>query len=580
MIGFRTDSSHQRLGKLLEEGRLLNKEQFKELVRRARDEDRLLTDLLYEDSGVAAERLLNVVGDHFGVPTVLLREKTITPYVLNLLPKEVAEQHGLVIFKKIQNTIHIATTDPANQQALEFVRRHTKLEPEVYLTTPDDLRHALAKYRTELSEEFSKIIADGLAEAEGSRESAVDLAQHLPIVNMVNSVIERALSQLASDIHLEPGPNSVTIRFRVDGLLRKIVELPPAALAPLVARLKLMANLKIDEHRLPQDGRFSFVYNDREVAIRTSVVPTLHGAKIVLRLLDAKQQQFNLRNLGLNQRDFAVLKREMAKPNGLILVTGPTGSGKTTTLYTLLRMLNTEDVNICTIEDPIEYGLPGINQTQINPAAGLTFANGLRSLLRQDPNVIMVGEIRDPDTADIAVNAAMTGHLVLSTIHTNSAAQTIQRFIEMGVQPYLAASTINLIVAQRLVRKICRHCRQDVRLNDKVIANQSRFFKLEATVTKLVGLELLPAGTRLDQLTIAVGRGCDKCQDTGYLGRIGIYELLPNTEQLHAEILRDPNPSALANAAVKQGQLSMTEDGLLKVFSGLTSFEEILRVTK
>jgi len=576
----RSDTSVQQLGKLLERERIVSREQWQELVQRAKHENRSVTELLFEEPSVSADRVLNVVGQHYDTPTVLLREKVITSYVLNLIPKEVAEQHDIVVFKKIQNVIHVATTNPHNHQAIDFVRRHTKLEPEVFLTTPEDLRHALGRYQTDLSHEFSKIVEDSLRAAEQSRESAELLAQHLPIINMVNTLIERALAHGASDIHLEPAAEQVVIRFRVDGLLRQVVVLPKLLLAPLVARIKLMAGLKIDEHRRPQDGRFSFEYNNRTVAIRTSAVPTLHGSKVVLRLLDARQQQFTLRSLGLNQHDYTILKQEISKPTGLLLVTGPTGSGKTTTLYTLLRMLNTEEVNICTIEDPIEYGLDGVNQTQVNPAANLTFANGLRSLLRQDPNVIMVGEIRDPDTADIAVNAAMTGHLVLSTLHTNSAAQTPQRLIEMGVPAYLAASTINVVVAQRLVRKVCRHCRVNVHLTDRVLIHPRQDFNLEKSLVKLLQRKLLPPSTILAELTMAVGKGCDKCQGSGYLGRVGIYEIIPLTEAIRAIMLRDPSPAAIAKVAEHAGLLTMIDDGLLKVFTGLTTFEEILRVTK
>lgn len=580
MIRLRSDSTQHQLGKLLEQERLVTKDQFRALIRRAKDENRALTDVLYEDQAASADQVLAVVGQHYELPTVRLRDKVITPYVLGLLPKEVAEQHEVIVFKKIQNVIQVATTHPEDAQTIDFIRRHTSLEPEVFLTTPEDIRHALRMYRTNLSEEFQKIIDEGLKETQRAGQTNETLAQNLPIITMVNSVIEKAIHQGASDIHLEPTLESVGIRFRVDGILQKVVELPRALLAPIVTRIKLIAALKIDEHRLPQDGRFTYELHDRSIAIRTSVVPTLHGPKVVMRLLDEKQQRYNLRSLGLNQRDFAILKREIVKPNGMMLVTGPTGSGKTTTLYTMLSMLNSEEVNICTIEDPIEYGLEGINQTQVNPTAGLTFANGLRSLLRQDPNVIMVGEIRDEETADIAVNAAMTGHLVLSTLHTNSAPQSIQRMIEMGIQPYLAASTINVIIAQRLVRKICRHCQTYTKLNERMRTTQAKYFDLEATLKKLIAADLLPGDATLDTLQVAVGKGCVKCQDTGYSGRVGIYEVIPVDEAIHTQILADATPHAIREAADHLGMLRMVDDGLLKVFSGLTTFEEVLRVTK
>ncbi len=577
MIGFRTDNSHQRLGKLLEQERLVNKEQFKELIRRARDENRLLTDLLYEDSGVASERLLDVVGDHFGVPTVLLREKTITPYVLNLIPKEVAQEHSVIIFKKIKNLIYVATTAPDNKQTIEFIRRKTGLEPKVFLTTPEDIEQALKKYSTEITTEFARIIEDSVRATVGTQDTAEQLAQHVPIIQMVNTIIERAISRVASDIHIEPHQAAVAIRFRIDGLLTNIVEVPIELLPPLVTRLKLLANLKIDEHRLPQDGRFPFDYNGREVVVRVAIMPTLHGSTVVLRLLDAKQQQYNLRGLGLNNRDLQTLRHQMTKPHGMVLVTGPTGSGKTTTLYTALQQINKEHVNICTIEDPIEYGLPGISQTQINPAAGLTFANGLRSLLRQDPNIIMVGEIRDQDTAGIAVNAAMTGHLVLSTLHTNTAFLAFQRLIEMGVQPFLVASVVNLIVGQRLVRKNCRFCTITKKLNPRVLADYSHL-QLTEIITKLQRLELLPGQTP-SELTITSGSGCVKCSDTGYQGRVGIYEMLPINDALHRQVVQDASAVAVQAYAAKHDILTMAEDGVLKALSGLTTLDEVIRVT-
>lgn len=579
MFNFGNNQAIQRLGKRLEQEQILTRAQVREVLERAKQDGRPLLEVLAEHATGSSDRWLDLVGSHFELPTVRLRSKVMTPYVLQLLPKDVAERHGIVVFKKTKKTIHVATVDPANDQTIEFVRRHTGFEPEVYLTTPDDLQFALSRYRLELADEFSSLIEDSLRETTDTAATAEDLAQHVPIITMVNSILDRGIAQGASDIHLEPGTDQLTIRFRIDGVLRKIVDVPKVLLPPLLARIKLMAHVKLDEHRIPQDGRFAHPVGARQVAIRVSVVPTLHGSKVVMRLLDAKRQLFTLRQLGLNQRDYLALKSQIAKPNGLLLVTGPTGSGKTTTLYTLLRMLNTEEVNICTIEDPIEYGLDGVNQTQVNPAAGLSFANGLRSLLRQDPNVIMVGEIRDGETADIAVNAAMTGHLVLSTLHTNSAAQTIQRLIEMGVQPYLAASTINMMIAQRLVRKVCPHCRVEIRLFERSAATGAGRLDLAAIIQKLIGLDLVDPNTDLSSVKVPVGRGCDKCQDSGYLGRVAIYELIPMTDDIHAAIVRDPRPQAISDAAVRNGNLTMAEDGILKMLHGLTTLEEVIRVT-
>lgn len=578
-MAFGAKNPWQQFAARLEHLDILAKQDWRDFDRRSKHEQRPVIDLLYEDGRVTEDLILEHLGEHFSTPTIRLRDKVISPYIVKLLPKEVAERHNLVIFKKAQNVIHVALTDPSNDQAIDFVRRHTKLEPKVFLTTPTDIRQALQRYQTDLSEEFQNIIDDGLRDAEESRVSAEDLANHIPIVTMVDSLLHRAVTQNASDIHLEPGPSEVSVRFRIDGLLKKIVAVPKALHAPLVARIKLMAGLKIDEHRAPQDGRLSFTVNGRPIAVRVAIIPTLNGSKVALRILDEKKQQLSLKALGLATADYTLLKQQIQKPNGLLIVTGPTGSGKTTTLYSLLQLLNTETVNICTVEDPIEYGLPGVNQTQINPSAGLTFATGLRSLLRQDPNVIMVGEIRDADTADIAINAAMTGHLVLTTLHTNSAAQTVQRIVEMGIQPYLAGSTINLIMAQRLVRKVCPHCQRQAKPTEKALAQYQQLLDLNEVLPRLQRLGHLPADS-VELPTLLSGRGCAKCQQTGYLGRIGLYALLPNTGAIHAAMVQGGDPTKLAEAARADGHLSMIDDGVIKALAGQTTLDEVVRVTR
>lgn len=574
-----SDSRFTPLWKQLEKERTLTKEQFREALQRARREDRHVAEVLFATSALDQDRLLQILSDFFETPAVILREKVISPYVLNLIPKDVAQQHSVIVFKKIKNTIHVATTQPDNEQTIAFIQKKTGLEPEVYLTTPEDIEHALKKYSTEITTEFAKIIEDSLRETVGARDTAEQLAQHVPIIQMVNTIIDKALTRGASDIHLEPTADKLVVRYRIDGLLSKVVDLPIELLPPLITRLKLLANLKIDEHRVAQDGRFSFAFNNRDVAVRVSAIPTLHGTKMVLRLLDARQKQFTLRSLGFNQRDLAIVKQELAKPHGMILVTGPTGSGKTTTLYTVLGLLNKETVNICTIEDPIEYGLPGISQTQINPSAGLTFANGLRSLLRQDPNIIMVGEIRDAETADIAVNSAMTGHLVLSTLHTNSAFQAAQRLVEMGVPPFLTASVVNIVIGQRLVRKVCRFCATPIKLSPRIFEQYASHLDLAAVIARLQEVDLLPPVSNLHELTLTRGSGCAKCGDSGYQGRIGIYELLHVDDQMHQRIIADQTPDTIAQAALERGALTMREDGVLKALSGLTTLDEVLRVT-
>ncbi len=580
MIRFIADNPHAQLWKSLEARKVLTKDQFRHAVRQARDDRRHITEVLLGSAdSTVIEALAAALAEHHGVPFVTLRRRVISPLTLNLIPREVAEEHGVVAFKKSKGVVHLATIAPENLQTIDFVRRKTGLEPQVFLTTPDDIRYALQRYQGDLTKDFARIIEDGTRETLAANLPPEKLAQFVPTVTMVNAILERALRSHASDIHLEPSAAKLAVRYRIDGLLTKVVELPAALLAPIATRIKLLANMKIDEHRLPQDGRFSIPFHEREIAVRASVVPTLYGPTVALRLLDTSTQRFTLKGLGLNPLHLKELRAELTKPHGMVLATGPTGSGKTTTLYALLRILNRPSVNICTIEDPIEYGIEGISQTQVNPNAGLTFANGLRSLLRQDPNIIMVGEVRDADTASVAVNAAMTGHLVLSSLHTNTAALTVQRLVEMGVEPFLAASVINVVIGQRLVRRICRSCTSQVRTADRLFEQYEVPLRLRATVGKLVRLGLLPAGFAIGQAALARGRGCERCSRTGFLGRVGIYEVLRIDERVHAAILADPTARSV-EAATGPDYLTMAEDGILKVIHGETTFDEVLRVMR
>ncbi|MFH1207340.1 MAG: GspE/PulE family protein [Patescibacteria group bacterium] len=536
------DDHHTRLWKKLENEKIVSQDDYKTAVKHAKQTDRHITEVLFELDTVPQEKLLDIFSKFYKIPSVDLHNKVIARYVLTLIPKEVAEQHSVVIFKKLGRVIHIATTNPENYQTIDFIKKKTGLEPKIHLASLSAIRSAIKKYHSEIKSEFAKIVEDSIQEALASDESPEKIARFVPVIRMVDTIIEQALAQNASDIHVEPGLDTVMIRYRIDGLLKKIVELPKEILPPLLTRIKLLANLKIDETRLPQDGRFTTMFQNRDVAIRTSIIPTLHGSKVVMRLLDRKQQEFTLQKLGLNKRDHAIMRSEITKPHGMILVTGPTGSGKTTTLYAILQLVNKEGVNISTIEDPIEYGLPGINQTQINPTAGLTFANGLRSLLRQDPNILMVGEIRDIDTASMAINAAMTGHLVLTTLHTNSAFQALQRLIEMEVQPFLAASVTNVVIAQRLVRQICSRCKSPVESKKKLIERYQQFFKIEETYEKIQKLGLLGDNNKsFGEIPLSYGKGCQHCQQTGYRGRLGVFEVLRVDPVIHQAILRNPS---------------------------------------
>lgn len=394
-------------------------------------------------------------------------------------------------------------------------------------------------------------------------------------------MLEYAIFEEASDIHIEPAEHEMIIRMRVDGILRKIMELPKKIQPGLVARIKILSNLKLDEHRLPQDGRFKIESEEYRISFRVSVVPVFDGEKVVLRLLNESAKILNLEQLGLQTSALEAVKRNIKKPNGMILVTGPTGSGKTTTLYTILNLLNTPDVNITTIEDPIEYRMQRVNQSQVNPKIGYTFANGLRSFLRQDPDIILVGEIRDTETAEISVNAAMTGHLLLSTLHTNDAATALPRLQEMSIPPFLIASTANVIIGQRLVRKICMNCIVSYQL-DKTTEEE---IEKQFNVTELMKIlsasgSVVSSKTSLRSLLFYRGKGCSKCNHSGYKGRIGIYEVLEVTPNISEMIMKKANSSEITQQAVKNGMIVMYQDGFIKAKNGITTIEEVLRVTK
>lgn len=577
---FSSDNTSSKLNKAFEKERGFSKKLFRDVLDQARNENRPLSEVLFEQNILPAERILAVLSNHFGLPTINLRQRVISPYTLRLIPKEVALEHSVIVFKKRGSLLHVATTVPENNQTFEFIRKRTESTLELYLTTPDDIRHALQLYGHDLPGDLKTGEGPRSHQTPGSvDEQTQRLAQDVSTVNTLNSLIDQALRQRASDIHFEPRIKSLAVRYRIDGLLTNIVTLPKDLAPSLVARIKLLANLKVDEHRAAQDGRFQYLFNNRDIAVRVSVIPTLNGAKVVLRLLDARDKQMTLLKLGLNDRNSATLRAAIQKPYGMILVTGPTGSGKTTTLYSLLRLINKSDVNICTIEDPIEYGIDGINQTQINPVANLTFANGLRSLLRQDPNVLMVGEIRDRETAEIAMNAAMTGHMVLSTLHTNSAFLAPRRLLEMGAPSFLVASVITVVVGQRLVRQVCPYCKHPTRSPQLVLERYAPVVDYEAILKKL----RLAGATKLaspSEIHLVEGKGCDKCNQTGYRGRIGVYEILQMNEAISSAIAHNEPIRTIERLGVEAGTMTMIEDGFMKILQGLTTLAELTRVTQ
>ena len=517
-----------------------------------------------------------------GVPLVRLSDREIRQEILTTIPREFAETHQVVAFDKNDQGLFVAVADPTDIQTIEFLRRKTGLTPVVHLAAARELKEGLKNYHTDTTgEKFITKLTEGLTH--GDTDYLKKLAAEAPTVNIVNTVIEHAIYEGASDIHIEPTESTLVVRYRVDGALREAMQLPERVAQGIVARLKILANLKIDEHMIPQDGRFKIKLHDEQLSFRVSIIPVYDGEKIVMRVLQEGQKPLTLDELGFLPGPKAIVERAIAKPHGMVLVTGPTGSGKTTTLYSLLGLLNTPDVNICTIEDPIEYHVGGINQSQINPKAGFTFAGGLRAFLRQDPDIIMVGEIRDNETAELAIHAAMTGHLVLSTLHTNDAPTTIPRLADMDIPAFLIAFTANIIVAQRLVRKICAYCKQEYPLDKSATAELSRLLDAKKLLTLYgaAGIKLEPGEKSLETLRFFRGAGCSRCKSSGYKGRVGIYEVLEIDKELTALINSRASADEIKKyAEEKQGMITMFQDGLVKAKQGVTTIEEVLRATR
>ncbi len=571
---------HDRIKRVLLENNIVTQKTIDEIIQATKQRGGNLLLNLVNQKIVQEQKLFSLMAKDFGVPFIDLKNTTITQELLDLLPESIVHTHQVVIFDSDaeKNVIKIATTDPDDLQTVDFIRKKTGKNIEVYLTTPESINIISKQYRQHMAQEFAEFKQP--LESSGQL-SATEVAKDIPIIKIVDTLMDYAVFQNASDIHIEPTEKNIIVRFRVDGVLKDVMTLPKSVQSGLLARIKILANLKLDEHRLPQDGRIKLSTDQANVALRVSILHVYDGEKVVLRILDESKNILTLEQLGFNERALETVKRHIHKPHGMILATGPTGSGKTTTLYTIINIMNTPDVNISTVEDPIEYRMPRVNQSQINPKIGFTFAGGLRSLLRQDPNIIMVGEIRDNETAEIASHAAMTGHLVLSTLHTNDAVGTVFRLSEMGIPHFLIASTVNLIIAQRLVRKICKDCIQSYHLTKKNIEDISKQYNLEEVMKGLHNLgEFLDKNTKLEDINFFRGAGCAKCGDTGYRGRVGIYEVFEMTEDASKAILRQATEDELRDIATKNGMINLAQDGFLKVKRGSTTVEEILRVTK
>ncbi len=575
----------QRLKAFMLDAGLITKEQFEAVFKKAEKTKQKLEDILVSDGLVSQEELTKLEAYVLGIPFVNLEKEKISSDVLKIIPEPIARSHNIVAFRKEGQNLEVAMLDPEDLRTIEFIKKKTDLKIFPRLTTLDSIRNVLRQYQKTLEAEFGEIIrkeAGGIKsikeeELEEGREDLKKIAEELPVIRIVDTLLKHATLQRGSDIHIEPQEKEVIVRYRIDGILHDAMILPKITSSGIVARIKVLSNLKLDEHRLPQDGRFKIESGDYKYSIRVSILPIFSGEKIVMRLLPETTQAFTLESLGLRGESLEKVEHGLRRPVGMILITGPTGCGKTTTLYAMMEILNTPGVNISTVEDPIEYRMPRINQTQVNTKIGLTFASGLRSLVRQDPDIIMVGEIRDDETASLAINASLTGHLVLSTLHTTNAAGAIPRLVDMKAEPFLISSTLSVIIAQRLVRRLYSE-NEKYTLKDSELKNLSKYCDLQ-NVLKVLKEEKIanPGATTLKGIPFYKPKPSKDCPE-GYKGRIGIYEVLNVTESIKELIVKRANTDQIQQRAQKEGMRTMIEDGFIKAAQGITSIEEVLRV--
>ncbi|MBI3290873.1 Flp pilus assembly complex ATPase component TadA [Candidatus Falkowbacteria bacterium] len=572
--------AESRLKKILLETKAIGKKELDLYLVEAKKRNQTLNEYLISQKIINEEQLYQTIAQFFGLPFVNLKNETIRKDILFLIPEPIASTYKIIAFDKSDTELKLAALDPESLQIFEFLAKKTGLGIKIHITTPESINEAIKNYHKGLKAEFKELTKDQDEGKEGGGTKLKELAHDLPVIRIVDTLLEYAIFENASDIHIEPTEKEIMVRYRVDGILRNVMTLPKTVHAGIVARIKILSNLKLDEHRLPQDGRFKIATNEYKVSFRVSVIPAYDGEKIVMRALNEQTGIISLEQLGFQEKPMEKIKRNIEKPHGLILVTGPTGSGKTTTLYAILNILNQPEVNIITIEDPIEYRMKGVNQSQVAPKIGYTFASGLRAFLRQDPDIIMVGEIRDRETAQIAIHAALTGHLVLSTLHTNDAPTTLPRLSEMGIPAFLVASTTNVIVAQRLVRKICQDCIESYTLTKDELSRLEKQVNLESIIKTLEDNGLMTKKQNKESLLFYKGKGCKKCGTTGYKGRTGLYEILEVTHEIAELILRGEPAKKIQDMARSQGMATILEDGFIKAKKGITTLEEVLRVTK
>lgn len=566
-------SLKERLNKLLLEKGLITSDKLNEALNIQKEKGGKLSDILIGKGFVDKRDLMVVLSEELGIPPINLSRYKIDPAVLELIPRKLAQHYQIVPISRMGNLLTVAMADPLNIFAIDEIKTLTGFQIGILITTDRDIQAAIDEYYGEVTHEAIEEIMAGMEkverleiveEAKEQKKIApadlIRVIQDTPVVKMTNLILSEAVKMKASDVLIEPMERKLRVRYRIDGLLREIKSPPRLMYEAIISRLKVMSSLNIAEHRLPQDGRFKIRIQNREVDFRISVLPSSEGEKAAMRILDKNQAMLDVDKLGFDGKALDDLKRESQRPHGMIIVCGPTGCGKTTTLYSILKFIDSPEKNIITVEDPVEYDLYGINQITIHPHIGLTFASSLRSILRQDPDIIMVGEIRDYETADIAIKAALTGHLVLSTLHTTTAPGSVVRLLNMGIEPFLITSSVVLVAAQRLARKICPSCREEYKIN------KAAFKDYEIKTDK-------------ENIILHKGRGCRECFNTGYKGRVGLIETLVLTPKIRELIVNNAQEYQIREAARKEGMVTLREDGFKKALAGITTWEEVLRLT-
>lgn len=549
---------------------LLTSDQVSSLKLESINSGQPIDRILLQHNLVPLDKITQAKALMLNIPFVKLEGKAIPADVLNLVPEPAARRYRIIPFEKSKGELWVAMEDPLDIQIIQFVEKRSGMRIKPFLALKEDILKAIGdQYAQNLTTDVNSALREVQSvEPEQQVSSTPEIIREAPVSNIINQLLEYAIKTRASDIHIEPQEDRTRVRYRIDGILQEKILLPKGVHDALVSRIKILSVLKIDEKRLPQDGRFTFTFGQNSVDLRISTIPTVFGEKVVMRLLPKSSDAPTLMELGLRGVSLKALESQLLRTHGIILICGPTGSGKTTTLYSILSRVSTTRVNVVTVEDPVEYQIPGVNQVQVSPQVGLTFASALRSFLRQDPNIIMVGEIRDTETADLAIQAALTGHQVFSSVHTNSASGAPPRLLDMGVEPFLLTSTLNAAVGQRVVRKICSHCKVEFDPSPEIAAS------IKQALGNFIPTSLATA------MKLYKGRGCNLCAGTGYLGRIGIYEVLVMTDKLAKLVLEHSSSGDIEQTAVANGMITMIQDGYLKVLEGITTLEEVLRVAQ